>query len=143
IVLAILKLLNKLTLVISCLALNTTTGQQKIEEGVIDPDNWVPNEKLPKEVRQAIAYAVDRQGLIGEQHGEGLLHGRGQIINSPIATQFWAYDDDAAINYTYDPDKAEEILDEAGYELGDDGFRTDPDGNEWVLNMDYPTGNEL
>src|SRR5699024_927635 len=22
-------------------------------------------------------------------------------------------------------------------------FRTDPDGNEWVLNMDYPTGNEL
>ncbi|HLR52351.1 MAG TPA: peptide-binding protein [Candidatus Avamphibacillus sp.] len=116
---------------------------EDVEEGVIDPDNWVPNEKLPKEVRQAIAYAVDRQGLIGEQHGEGLLHGRGQIINSPIATQFWAYDDDAAINYTYDPDKAEEILDEAGYELGDDGFRTDPDGNEWVLNMDYPTGNEL
>ncbi|WP_330949527.1 peptide-binding protein [Virgibacillus sp. MG-45] len=113
---------------------------EDVENGLLEPDNWVPNEKLkdPK-VRQAIAYAVNREGLI-----EGLLHGRGQVINSPIAKQFWAYDENAAVNYTYDPDKAKQILDELGYvDKNDDGFREDPDGNEWVLNMDYPTGNEL
>ncbi|MBE1556724.1 peptide-binding protein [Sporosarcina limicola] len=116
-----------------------------VEAGVIEPANWVPNKKLSNPVvRQAIAYAVNREGLVGEGHGKGLLHGHGQPINSPVATQFWAYDDKAAINYTYDPDKAGEMLDEAGYvDKNADGFREDPDGNEWILNMDYPTGNEL
>ncbi|MFP3359758.1 ABC transporter substrate-binding protein, partial [Planococcus sp. SIMBA_143] len=89
---------------------NHRTGED-VESGALEPDNWVPNEKLadPK-VRQAISYAVNRQGLV-----EGLLYGRGQPINSPIATQFWAYDDAAATNYTYDPDKAGSMLDELGY----------------------------
>lgn len=116
---------------------------EDVEAGNIHPDDWVPNDKLPKEVRQAIAYAVDRESLIGEQHGEGLLHGKGVPIDSPIAPSSWAYDDEASSHYTYDPDKAADILDEAGYELGSDGFRTDPDGNEWILNMDYPAGNDL
>lgn len=116
---------------------------EDVEDGAIEPDNWVPNENIPKEVRQAIAYAIDRQALIGEGPGEGLLQGHGTIINSPIAVQFWAYDEDAAVTYEYDPDKANEMLDEAGYEMGDDGFRTDPDGNEWELNLNYPAGNQL
>src|SRR5699024_4223308 len=85
------------------------------------------------------AYGIDRQGLV-----DWLLYGRGQPINSPIAVQMWAFDEDAAVDYNYDPDKAMEMLDEAGYvDVDDDGFREDPEGNEWILNMDYPTGNEL
>ncbi|WP_336246405.1 peptide-binding protein [Sporosarcina cyprini] len=116
-----------------------------VESGAINPDNWIPNKKLSNQkVRQAIAYSVNRQGLVGEGHGQGLLHGRGQPINSPIATQFWVYDDKAAVNYTYDPEKAMQMLDEEGYVDKDgDGFREDPEGNKWVLNLDYPTGNEL
>ena len=124
--------------------LNHRTAED-VEAGTIEPDNWVPNEKVadPK-VRQAIAWAIDRDGLVGEGHGQGLLHGHGQPINSPIAVQFWAYDENAAVNYTYDPEKAEEMLDELGYvDVNDDGYREDPDGNEWILNMEYPTGNEL
>lgn len=117
--------------------------KEDIEESAMNPEKWTPNEKIPKEVRQAIAYAIDRQALIGTGPGEGLLQGHGTIINSPIAPQFWAYDKDAAIPYEYDPEKAKQILDEAGYTMGDDGFRTDPDGNEWVLNLNYPTGNQL
>lgn len=116
---------------------------EDVEAGLIEPDHWIPNEKLPQQVRQAIAYAIDREALVGREHGEGLLHGRGQPINSPIAPQFWAYDDEAAIPYTFDPDKAAELLDDAGFTLGEDEWRTDPDGNEWILNFDYPLGNEL
>ena len=124
--------------------LNHRTAED-VEAGAIEPGNWVPNKKIadPK-VRQAIAWAIDRDGLVGEGHGQGLLHGHGQPINSPIAVQFWAYDENAAVNYTYDPEKAEEMLDELGYvDTNDDGYREDPDGNEWILNMEYPTGNEL
>lgn len=116
---------------------------EDVDAGVIDPDNWVPNENLPKEVRQAIAYAIDRQALIGTGPGEGLLQGHGTIINSPIALQFPAHDTEAAIPYEHDPDKAAEILDDAGYTMGDGDYRTDPDGNEWELNLNYPSGNEL
>ena len=31
--------------------------------------------------------------------------------------------------YAYDPEKAKQLLDEAGYKVGDDGFRTMPDGD--------------
>ncbi|GEN83280.1 ABC transporter substrate-binding protein [Sporosarcina luteola] len=116
-----------------------------VESGALNPDNWVPNKKLsdPK-VRQAIAHAVNRQGLVGSGHGEGLLHGRGQPINSPIAQQMWAYDESSATAYEYDPDKAGQILDDLGYvDVTGDGFREDPEGKEWILNFDYPTGNEL
>lgn len=119
--------------------LNHRTAED-VENGVIDPDNYVENEKLAdQKVRQAIAYAVNRQGLV-----DGLLRGHGEVVNVPIAQQFWAYDPDAPVQYTYDPDKANVLLDEAGYvDTNGDGFREDPDGNEWVLNMDYPTGDEL
>lgn len=116
---------------------------EDVEEGLIEPDHWLPNEKLPKEVRQAIAYAIDREKLIGRGHGEGLLHGQGTTLESPIFPLFWAYDEEAAIQHTYDPDQATEILDDAGYTMGDDGWRNDPDGNEWILNLDYPLGQEL
>src|SRR5690606_26624170 len=58
--------------------------------------------------------------------------------------QFWAYDEEATIHYDYNPEKAKGMLTEAGFiDINNDGFREDPNGNEWVLNLDYPTGNEL
>lgn len=116
-----------------------------VEAGVLNPDNWVPNKKLADpRVRQAIAHAVNREAMIGEGHGKGLLHGRGQAITSPIAVQFWAYDENATVKYEYNLDKAAALLDAAGFvDVDGDGYREDPDGNEWVLNFDYPTGNEL
>src|SRR5690625_7138240 len=56
---------------------------EDVEDGVIAPDNWVENEKLPKEVRQAIGSAIDRLGMGGAGRGEGLSPGRGHASNSP------------------------------------------------------------
>lgn len=108
--------------------------------GVIKPENWVPNKKIAdKRVRQAIAYAIDRKGLI-----DGLLYGRGEVINAPIATQFSAYDSEKPNQYPYDVEKAKSLLDEAGYvDKNGDGFREDPDGKKWELTLNYPTGNQL
>src|SRR5699024_3951658 len=43
--------------------------------------------------------------------------------------------------YDYEPEKAKELLDEAGYkDTNDDGFREDPDGEEFVVKFAHYAG---
>ncbi|MFC0301643.1 peptide-binding protein [Virgibacillus soli] len=114
--------------------------QADADSGEINPDNWVPNEDMNnKLVRQAIAYMIDREAIVDK-----LLLGHGSVINAPIAQQFWAYDENAGTKYVQDLEKAAALLDEAGYvDANGDGFRDTPDGEEWVININYPTGNQL
>ncbi|HJQ33256.1 MAG TPA: ABC transporter substrate-binding protein [Pyrinomonadaceae bacterium] len=62
-------------------------------------------------VRQAIAYAIDRETIVKE-----LLLGQARVANSILPEQSWAYAPGQV--YTYDPAKAKQILDEAGYKAG-------------------------
>lgn len=65
-------------------------------------------------VRQAVAYAIDRESLI-----KNLLLGFGKIAHSIIPEESWAYS--SGQTYSYDPAKAKKLLDEAGF--------PDPDGD--------------
>jgi peptide/nickel transport system substrate-binding protein len=60
-------------------------------------------------VRQAIAYALDRQPMI-----DYLWRGQAQLARSVLPPQSWAYDGDVPL-YAHDPDKASRLLDAAGY----------------------------
>jgi peptide/nickel transport system substrate-binding protein len=62
-------------------------------------------------VRQAIACAVDRGPLL-----QYIWRGFAQPASSVLPVQSWAYDA-SAVQFTYDPEKARHILDEAGYRL--------------------------
>jgi peptide/nickel transport system substrate-binding protein len=64
-------------------------------------------------VRQALLYGLDRQGLVNT-----VLDGRGLVLSSPIMPQSWAYDT-ALEPYPYDPARAIELLEEAGWTLPD------------------------
>ena len=66
-------------------------------------------------VRQAIAYAIDRKGII-----EYLRRGAAIPASGILPPTSWAYDPDA-FQFAYDPAKAKALLDEAGY--------PDPDGD--------------
>lgn len=92
-------------------------------------------------LRQAMLYALNREEWIGAFFG-----GLGQPLNSVIPSTHWiaATNDELPINYTYDPAKAEELLDEAGYvDVDGDGFREDPNGEEFVINFaHFATGNQ-
>jgi ABC-type transport system substrate-binding protein len=61
-------------------------------------------------VRQAIAYAIDRQAMI-----EALLLGQGKIAHSILPEESWAYTPGTV--YQYDPAKAKQLLDEAGFKV--------------------------
>ncbi|MFZ0759991.1 MAG: ABC transporter substrate-binding protein [Candidatus Sulfotelmatobacter sp.] len=60
-------------------------------------------------VRQAIAYAINRQPMI-----EYLWRGEAQPARSVLPPQSWAYNGDVPI-YSHDPARAERLLDAAGY----------------------------
>jgi len=60
-------------------------------------------------VRQAIAYALDRKPMI-----EYLWRGQAQLARSILPPQSWAYDGDVPA-YEHNPEKANRLLDAAGY----------------------------
>ena len=62
-------------------------------------------------VRQAANYAIDKQALV-----ENVLQDTATVADSPIAPAFdWAYNEDLE-PYPYDPDRARELISEAGAE---------------------------
>lgn len=61
-------------------------------------------------VRQAIMYAIDREALVEE-----VLSGEGKVVDTLVHGPEWAMPDDL-VHYGYDPDKARELLAEAGWD---------------------------
>jgi len=59
-------------------------------------------------LREAIGYAVDRQKIVTE-----LLFDQAKVANSVVPEQSWAYV--PGTQYKYDPAKAKQLLQEAGY----------------------------
>ncbi|MES2223057.1 MAG: ABC transporter substrate-binding protein, partial [Acidobacteriota bacterium] len=68
-------------------------------------------------VRQAIAYAVNRPLIIST-----LLRGMARSAESLLPPNHWAYAGDVA-HYDYDPRRAKQLLNRAGYKAGPDGIR--------------------
>ncbi|MFD1363471.1 glutathione ABC transporter substrate-binding protein [Lentibacillus salinarum] len=66
-------------------------------------------------VRQAISMAINKEEII-----QGVLNGVGIPANGPLAPPVFGYDDSVE-GIEYDPEQAQELLAEAGYE---DGFET-------------------
>jgi peptide/nickel transport system substrate-binding protein len=64
----------------------------------------VKNVKL----RQAIAYAIDRDKIVRE-----LLSGQAKVANSILPEDSWAFS--GGTKYSYDPAKAKQLLQESGY----------------------------
>lgn len=98
--------------------------------GAVDPETEEPigdgNPALQDQAfRHALGYAVDRQLII-----DRVYQGAGQpgisIIPPAYSTFLWEPAPDEA--YTFDLERAGELLDEAGYTVGADGLRTMPDG---------------
>lgn len=65
-------------------------------------------------VRQAINLGVDREAIV-----EFLLEGHGEVRGGPFAERQWGADPDAE-RYGYDPERARQLLADAGYPDGVD-----------------------
>lgn len=68
-----------------------------------------------RELPNALSYAIDRQAMV-----DGILLGYGEVAYSPI--QRGSYNNQDIEKFDYNPDKAKELLEEAGWSLGSDGI---------------------
>lgn len=79
--------------------------------------------------RQALMYALDRKSFIDIQYGSDLA----SVGMAPISPVSWAFPDASELNaYDFDMKKAGELMDEAGWIMGDDGYRY-KDGQKFSL----------
>ncbi|HOI74599.1 MAG TPA: peptide-binding protein [Syntrophales bacterium] len=90
-----------------------------------------------KRVRQAIAYAVDKEEII-----RGVLLGLGREATGPYKPGTWAYNPYVR-KYPYNPQKARELLAEAGWRDTDGDGVLDRDGKPFTFEILSNQGNEV
>ena len=108
--------------------LSFKVGEWDAEEGknVYNPDAKMADKNL----RQAMAYALDIDA-VGTEFYNGLRY----RATSHIVPNFGDFFNPDVEGYPHDIDKANELLDEAGYEDVDgDGIREDPNGDPLTIN---------
>jgi peptide/nickel transport system substrate-binding protein len=79
-------------------------------------------------VRQALNHALDRTSLIND-----VLLGEGRPMSSDIPQDSWAYSANVK-DYDFNPDKARQMLDAAGWTVGPGGIRV-KNGNQLKFTM--------
>jgi peptide/nickel transport system substrate-binding protein len=88
-------------------------------------------------VRQALFYAVDRASIVKK-----LFNGLGVVAVGTMPVLSWAYQPDKiTTKYEYDPKKAAQMLDDAGWKAGSDGIRA-KDGKRMSFSMWTNSGNK-
>jgi peptide/nickel transport system substrate-binding protein len=103
------------------IAFNTGSKDPKTEKPIGDPNPAVQDPKF----RFALNFAINRQEIADKAFQGGAAPAT-TIVPSTYPQYQWKSPDPKA--FAYDPAKARQLLDAAGYKVGSDGFRTLPDG---------------
>ena len=82
-----------------------------------------------RRVRQALMYAIDRQTMVDQ-----LFAGRQPVANTSVSALDWVYDPDVR-HYSYDPDRAARLLDEAGFDTRSGGIRRNAAGDALTFDL--------
>ncbi len=90
-----------------------------------------------RRVRQAIAYAIDKKEIL-----QGVLFGLGSIATGPYVPNTWPYNPNVK-RYPYNPEKARQLLKEAGWEDTDGDGILDKDGRPFEFTILTNQGNSL
>ncbi|QOV24197.1 ABC transporter substrate-binding protein [Anabaenopsis elenkinii] len=92
------------------------------------------------EFRQAVAYAIDRQTMINNT-----FRGLGQTQDSPITIQspFYLSPEEGLKTYDYNPEKAKELLQQAGFKYNTQGQLLDAQDNRVRFTLLTNAGNRI
>jgi len=90
-----------------------------------------------KYLRRALAYAVDEYLLT-----QGFFDGLRFPATSIIPPGHRAFIDQSLTGFPYDPTHARKLLDQAGWRIGSNGWRTFPDGSDFTLHFVVRTGDD-
>lgn len=90
-----------------------------------------------KAVRQALVYALDRKAML-----ESIMFNQGAVADSIYPLISWARNPEGNPNYNYNPDKAKQLLDGAGWKAGSDGIR-EKNGKKLAFTLYTNAGNKV
>ncbi len=90
-----------------------------------------------RRVRQALSFAINKQELI-----DGVLLGYGRIATGPYKPDTWFYHQPTR-KYPYNPEKAKQLLQEAGWQDRDGDGLLDKDGHPFIFTVMTNQGNAL
>ena len=113
---------------------NLNTGSRD-GKPLVDPikSRWFNNLKF----RQAVAYGIDRQRMVNN-----IYRGLGQTQTSFVSVQSPFYYDGLK-GYDYDPQKAKQLLKEAGFKYNKQQQLVDDRGNRVRFNLTTNSGNKI
>jgi len=89
-----------------------------------------------RRVRQAMAYAIDKSEIV-----EVVLYGLGSVATGPYVPNTWPYNPNVK-KYEFNPDKAKQLLKEAGWKEGRNGM-LEKDGRPFRFTILTNMGNTL
>lgn len=120
------------------LVFNLNQAKNSQNQPLVDPikSGWFNT----LEFRQAVAHAINRQRLLNN-----LFRGLGEPQNSPIYKQspYYLSPEQGLKVYDYNPQKAKELLQKAGFKYNAKGQLLDADGNRVRFTMLTNSGNKL
>lgn len=90
-----------------------------------------------KRVRQALAYAINNESIV-----QDVRKGAATVAIGPIAPSNTEWHNSQVQQYTYNPEKARDLLALAGWELEADGFVA-KDGQQFAFSVILATGDEV
>lgn len=91
-----------------------------------------------KRVRQALTHALNREEMV-----EVILEGNGEVAHSPGLPLLWAFNEDVP-KFEYNPEKAKELLAEAGWvNTDDDGILVNDKGERFSFDILGNPTNEI
>jgi peptide/nickel transport system substrate-binding protein len=91
-----------------------------------------------KRVRQALMYGIDRKTITQE-----ILRGQTKPLNTWLTPENWAYTEQGLNPYPYDPEKAGQLLDQAGVKLNEETGVREFNGQPVTLELMTTAGNDL
>jgi peptide/nickel transport system substrate-binding protein len=90
-----------------------------------------------RRVRQALSFAINKQELI-----DGILLGYGRVATGPYKPDTWFYHQPNK-KYSYNPEKAKQLLREVGWQDRDGDGLLDRDGHPFIFTVMTNQGNTL
>ena len=96
---------------------NNSKNARIVETGSVEMMFLAMNPKFKpwdnKKLRQAVSYAIDREKII-----KAVLKDQAILLNGPLGPLQFGYPKSVSPQYRYDPDKARQLVKEAGYTNG-------------------------
>jgi peptide/nickel transport system substrate-binding protein len=90
-----------------------------------------------RRVRQALAFALDRPAIVSEAYGEYAT-----VVHANLPPASWAHRTEGLNPYTYSPDTAVSLLQQAGWrQVGQDGIRRNDQGERLSFQLLTVAGN--